>query len=130
MAHSKHTFEQMATYNCKEIAHYAREIARMIEAGEPLMPWQADLIAKCRSTIGEVKHRMETRSGAIGQPISAMNRAAAGQPISAMEAEAGMSGSQRIAHMRAKNAKHVDHGGTNPYRRYRRKMAAKKHTAK
>jgi len=85
------------------------------------MPWQADLIAKCRSSIGEVKHRMETRSGAIGQPISAMDRAAAGQPISAMEAEAGMSGSQRIRKMRAKNKATTGPTGGSAYRRYMRK---------
>jgi|GEM_PF-6496442 len=143
MAHSKHTHEQMAIYNSKEIAHYAREIVRMLEAGEPLMPWQANLLAKCRSSIGEVKHRMETRSGAIGQPVSAMNRAATGQPISAMNRTAGMSGdpdrdghpdimesglsgSQRIAKMRAKNANYGGHKGGTPYRRYMKKKSAKK----
>jgi len=89
------------------------------------MPWQADLIAKCRSSIGEVKHRMETRSGAIGQPISAMDRAAAGQPISAMEGEAGMSGSQRIRKMRAKNKAATGPTGGSAYRRYMRKKSTK-----
>lgn len=110
---AQHTYEQMTRDNCVEIAHYAREIARMIDAGEPLQPWMSDLIAKCRSSIGEVKHRMETRSGAIGAPVGTM-----GVP--------GLSGSARVAKMRAKNAAHVDHGGKNPYHRYRRKRAVTK----
>lgn len=123
MAHNGHN--DLARDNCLEISHYARQVAEMLEDGVPLQPWMADLISKCRGMVGEVKHRMETRSGKVGAPVADMGSPVAdiGAPLADM---GGQSGSQRIAAMRRRNKRAAGPAGKNPYHRYKRRIALQK----